>query len=202
MKDENQVGNDAKSKFVKHKSINASRRAFSKNGLIAPFIMTLANRSAWGGTNMCTQSGFASFSAQGGVVSHTAHIKNTGWKTPAGWADEPNWPANSGLGRATYDSSRQKFTSDSGLWVGEKTLAEVKEFEKSLGGVIVLRQTFNKNNNNNTVTLLAELSENNLELIDYRIATLLNNAVSPVPSYFLLDDVPEEDYQEFYANCI
>jgi len=47
------------------RSVDKSRRSFSKKGLIAPVIMTLANRSAWGAreVDLCTQSGFTSFTA-------------------------------------------------------------------------------------------------------------------------------------------
>lgn len=78
-------------------SIDESRRSFSKRGLIAPVILTLANRSAWG-ANACIGSGFQSYAAakaDGRVISHAAvnSDTNTGWKKP-----RQNLPATPGDG--------------------------------------------------------------------------------------------------------
>jgi hypothetical protein len=181
-------------------SVDESRRSFSKKGLIAPVIMTLANRSAWGGTNMCTQSGFASYQDQGKFVSHAAHEGNNGWKSPSGWAGVDPWPSNSGLVRANYRNNSNNFSSSS--WSGRKTLAEVLEYE-TINKVIILRDTFNGISANVTnVTLWEVLNNNVTNKLDYEIATVLNNAVSPVPSYFLGDNVPLADFEEFYINCV
>jgi hypothetical protein len=58
--DENQQAN---------RKVDNSRRSFAKkSAAIAPIVLTLANRSAWAGTNIC-QSGFASYTTPGFVVS-------------------------------------------------------------------------------------------------------------------------------------
>ena len=181
-------------------SVDESRRSFSKKGLIAPVILTLANRSAWGGTNMCTQSGFASYQDQGKVVSHAAHVGNNGWKSPSDWAGVDPWPSNSGLVRANYRNNADNFSSSS--WIGRKTLAEVLAYEAA-NNVIILRDTFKGITNNVTnVTLWEVLNNNTTNKFDYEIATVLNNAISPVPSYFLGDNVPLADFQDFYSNCV
>jgi hypothetical protein len=149
---------------------------------------------------MCSQSGFQSFAAPGAVLSNVAHVKNTNWKTPAAWANEPSWPQASGLGQATLKSNN----FESPLWNGQKLLRQVKDFE-SLNKIIVLRQTFNGNTNTNTVTVLAALSLSSSDqekLKAFQIATVLNNAVSPVPSYFLTSTVTLSEFQTFYANCV
>lgn len=50
--------NKAKLDVVKHP--NQSRRSFAKAGMVAPVILSLPNRSAWGANVRCTPSGFGS----------------------------------------------------------------------------------------------------------------------------------------------
>lgn len=66
--------------------VDNSRRSFAKkSAAIAPVILTLANRSAWGG-EFCvvTQSvtGVASYTP---LSSHTKATRNSNWVTPSGW---------------------------------------------------------------------------------------------------------------------
>ncbi len=49
----------------KLKKISDSRRKFAKTGLIAPVILSLANRPAWGASFRCTVSGFDSLATIG-----------------------------------------------------------------------------------------------------------------------------------------
>ncbi len=170
-------------------SVDKSRRSFSKRGLIAPVMLTLANRSAWGGTNMCTQSGFTSF--QAGVSAGAAsNVKNDDWKTPVAWASATTWP--DGFGRATK-TNNNKFTSDD--WRGSKSLTQVQ----SLSKVYLVKPTFSTSANA-YLTLLAALNGN--DLLAYQIATVFNNTISPVPDYFLTTNVSLTEYQEFYNNCV
>lgn len=74
--------------------VDNSRRSFAKkSAAIAPVIMTLANRSAWGGTNVCSNSGWNSFHAAGNrIASHAAIVPNNQWKYYTYWATAPGWP--------------------------------------------------------------------------------------------------------------
>jgi len=68
--------------------VDNSRRSFAKkSAAIAPVILTLANRSAWGGTNICSQSGFASYNNVGFIESHVVTNTPNGisWKTYSSW---------------------------------------------------------------------------------------------------------------------
>ena len=49
----------------KPKRLNNSRRSFAKAGLIAPVMLSLANRPAWGASFRCTVSGFDSLATIG-----------------------------------------------------------------------------------------------------------------------------------------
>ncbi|MCF7970305.1 MAG: hypothetical protein K9L22_03950 [Methylococcaceae bacterium] len=63
------------------KGINIKRRSFAKAGMVAPVIMTLANRPAWGGVRtMCSVSGFDSAvvkNAAGAIFSGVADLDAT-----------------------------------------------------------------------------------------------------------------------------
>jgi hypothetical protein len=83
-------------------SVDESRRSISKKGLIAPVIMTLANRSAWG-ANACVGSGFQSYSdakKEKRTISHAAANPDgispyANWKTPGEWggtSGHEDWP--------------------------------------------------------------------------------------------------------------
>lgn len=82
MKIEDKKGNNS----VESQTVDKSRRSFSKKGVIAPVIMTLANRSAWGG-EFCvanqSATGILSFAA--GLNSLTTVTPITDWKTPQEW---------------------------------------------------------------------------------------------------------------------
>ena len=62
-------------------SVDRSRRSFTILGAtLAPLMMTLANRSAWGGeVDLCTQSGLVSFNF---LASQTAAYNKRSFTTP------------------------------------------------------------------------------------------------------------------------
>jgi hypothetical protein len=105
--DENQQAN---------RKVDNSRRSFAKkSAAIAPIVLTLANRSAWAGTNIC-QSGFASYTTPGFVVSHMANQPPSGsqWRNYIGWRTDSRaanllndqlkkvWPVYEGTVYANY----------------------------------------------------------------------------------------------------
>mgnify|MGYP001208070115 CR=1 FL=1 len=72
------------------KQVDQSRRSFAKAGaVLAPVMMTLANRSAWAGGNHCTSfEAFKSYVANP-AMSHGFASEITVWKTPSEWAADP-----------------------------------------------------------------------------------------------------------------
>jgi hypothetical protein len=182
--------------------MDKSRRSFAKkSAAIAPVIMTLANRSAWGGTNMCSQSGFQSFAAPGAVLSNVAHVKNTNWRNPNGtngWSSTTSWPV--GFGRATKIAPGGNIKFTSADWSGNKDLSYVQDLENGSGAKkYLVNPTFSTSADKN-LTLLDALA--NTDILVYQIATALNNTISPVPSYFLTSTVTLSEFQTFYANCV
>ena len=184
--------------------VNKSRRSFAKVGaIVAPVIMTLANRSAWA-TDTCSQSGFTSFSNANHAVSNVANVKNTNWKTPSAWSTVGTWPT--GFGKATYSTSSTKFMS--GLWSGNKTLDEVKLFETGNNVKVLASSVISSVLSSSTVTLVAALTDTGNQLLAYQVATVLNNAVvvggvqQKVPAYFLSGQATLAEFQTFYSNCV
>ncbi|NOQ14862.1 MAG: hypothetical protein GQ583_10365 [Methyloprofundus sp.] len=57
--------NSAPDLELEAKQPNKSRRSFAKAGIMAPVMISLANRPAWGGSVRCTVSGFDSLHAIG-----------------------------------------------------------------------------------------------------------------------------------------
>lgn len=176
--------------------LDKSRRSFAKkSAAIAPVIMTLANRSAWAGTNPCTESGFKSFTAPGAVHSHVVYVPNTNWKKPNGpngWTDINSvWP--SGYGRAEKQLSG-KFTSPDLVWSGEIDLAALIALEPPTGTTKYLQNT------TTGVTYFDALKPS--DLLSYEIATGFNNILSPIPPSFLATNPDLPAYQAFYNNCV
>lgn len=183
-------------------TVDTSRRSFAKaSAVFAPVMMTLANRSAWGGTNICTESGWNSYQGQNGNVSHAAHVKNAAWKKPSdtstmlGWHETTSWP--SAFGIAT-DSGGGAYTSS--LWTDTKDFSGVQGYESTNHVVLLVATLFPIDYVSSTLTLFDALVGGNL--LSYRVATVLNNAMSPVPSYFMGTAATLEQYQDFYLNCV
>ncbi len=90
------------------RKVDNSRRSFAKkSAAIAPVIMTLANRSAWGGEfcvgNQSVQ-GFDSYAGGLGMNSHTTKTPQSNWKNPGYWLNNTNsWP--SGFSAGTLPSA-------------------------------------------------------------------------------------------------
>lgn len=187
-------------------TVDQSRRSFAKVGAaVVPVMMTLANRSAWGGTNICTQSGFTSFTNQNGVVSHSANNPNPLWKNPENWAATSTWPEGFGQAKYRFETNGKSYTSN--LWGGSQyKIKEVLDYENGKdtdhpnpSRIKVLVASVLSSVTDETLTILDVLS--NGSLMAYRMATLLNNAVSPVPSYFLTDQVTLAEFKAFYSAC-
>jgi hypothetical protein len=190
--------------------VDNSRRSFAKkSAAIAPVIMTLANRSAWAGTNMCTQSGFHSFNVQGAIHSHIEHIPNPKWKYPADWAKESNWPVGFGIATKVIvpdpkdpNKTVVRFESTS-LWPGEQyTRVKVEQYELTHSVIILANPVFISTNPN--LTLFDALDRPNSQpdnkLLAYKIATALNDAVYALPTEFAPQT--QEDFDTFYGNCV
>jgi len=57
------------------KGVNTKRRSFAKAGVVAPVILTLANRPAWGGVRtMCSVSGFDSAVVNNGETNFSGDV--------------------------------------------------------------------------------------------------------------------------------
>jgi hypothetical protein len=203
MEYKNNEQNSASESQKAPEQVDNSRRSFAKVGaIVAPIIMTLANRSAWA-TDTCSQSGFTSFSNANHAVSNVANVKNTNWKTPAAWALAATWPA--GCGKATYNPTKLKFTST--LWSNNKDLAAVKTWEATNAKVLA-SSVISGVSSTSTATLLAALTDPSNQLLAYQIATVLNNAVvvggvqQTVPSYFLSGQATLAEFTTFYSNCV
>lgn len=71
--------------------VDNSRRSFAKkSAAIAPVIMTLANRSAWGaGSQICAANqsliGIQSYQVNANISHYGTLIPNTLWKNPGNW---------------------------------------------------------------------------------------------------------------------
>jgi hypothetical protein len=181
---------------------NKSRRTFTKSGaIVAPVILSLANRSALA-NNMCSVSGYISYHAAGAIQSHTNNQPNVGWLTPItsvskqGWYESTTWP--SGFGRCSMNGTSSSYYSTT-LWSGAKTFSQVQTFETQNKMTLLLADLFSSLYSGNAATLLDALAHN--DLTAYRIASALNNAVSPMPSYLLSSACTLQEYQTFYAAC-
>lgn len=201
-------------------SIDESRRSFSKRGLIAPVILTLANRSAWG-ANACIGSGFQSYAAakaDGRVISHAAvnSDTNTGWKKPRqslpatssdGWYEAiKDWPAQlipvrkNGSKReyeVFIDGQWKKLTTTDGKEV-YYTFDQVRSTFRAIGFVDQLIQG-SKNFNTIYDVLGGTFGR---ELLAYQVASEINksyvdNSSTPFPVLVTLDD-----FRLFYRECV
>lgn len=182
--------------------VDQSRRSFAKTGAsLAPVVMLLANRPAWSGANMCTQSGFASFQ-NGKILSNIAHVKNPGWRKPSdsvspkqGWLQYTSWPG--GFARCSRNGSSSDYSSS--LWPGVKTFSQVKAYETQYNLRILMSTLFPSQCAGSLETIQDALFVQDLN--SYRAASSLNNAVSTMPSYFLTANATYNDYLTFYSTC-
>jgi len=84
-----------------HVDVDKTKRKFSKAGVVAPIILTLANRPAWGNAQTkCAISGFDSLAIEGNKVSGItldtnescgALLSDTAWTSVSG---RVSWPTN------------------------------------------------------------------------------------------------------------
>jgi len=84
-----------------HVDVDKTKRKFSKAGVVAPIILTLANRPAWGNAQTkCAISGFDSLAIEGNKVSGItfdtnescgALLSDTAWTSDSG---RVSWPIN------------------------------------------------------------------------------------------------------------
>ena len=102
-------------------TVDTSRRSFTKiGGVLAPVVMTLANRPVWAGTNVC-QSGFTSFTAATFVASHTVFSPPPGsnWHAYTAWlsdADLSNDLKNKKLWQVWTDYTQGSPTGELKVW--------------------------------------------------------------------------------------
>ncbi len=155
--------------------VDNSRRSFAKrSAAIAPVIMTLANRSAWGGTNVCSNSGWNSFHEAGNrIASHEAIVKNTNWQSYDNWQSTPttSWP-----------SPHTGITSPTAISV------ILSKYPASVYA--------------DTVALAVDVLASG-GINAYRIATVLNEQQSSGIPLFLFSALAiEDDFIAFYKECL
>ncbi len=157
------------------RKVDNSRRSFAKkSAAIAPVIMTLANRSAWGGTNVCSNSGWNSFHDAGNrIASHAAIVKNTNWKSYGNWGLTPT---------ASWPSPHTGLTSPT--------------------AISVIHSKYPASVYTDTVALAVDVLD--LGGIDaYRIATVLNEQQSSgIPDFLFTAFAIDNDFIAFYSACL
>lgn len=202
-----------------HKSennVNNSRRSFSKKGLVAVPLLTLANRSAW--ANYCVASGFQSFAIAARLGKNLSHgtftpPSGSGWKNAAGWLSQVT-PAPGTAWPNSYIPTRINPTNNSGkyqilnvltgVWSGNylsTDSAVAKGFVSSL-------VTGSSDSRTIYTVLLANSAGDKILL--YQIATAFNKLIStpaiPFPNLtgevFNINGVAMTDYEIFYSSCI
>lgn len=201
-----------------HKSknnVNSSRRSFSKKGLFAVPLLTLANRSAW--ANYCVASGFQSFAIAarlGQTLSHGAFIppSGSGWKNAAGWLLQVTsvpgmaWPNS-------YIPTRMKTTGAgryeilnvlTGVWSGNYLATDpaiAKGFVTSL---------LPGSSDSRTIYTVLLTNSPTDKILLYQIASEFNKMIStsaiPFPNLtgeiFNINGIAMSDYEIFYSSCI
>jgi len=145
-----------------HVDVDKSKRKFSKAGLAAPVIMTLANRPAWGAVerSMCAISGFNSLGALdpadiSGVP--VALLENCGVHlSPGHWQAESwkhEWPEGY---KAAFLRNDQKYDVYSGGHQGPKR--EVYTYEMlPTGSIYFVNEVFTASSS--TATLFDEVNQ-------------------------------------------
>ena len=202
--DENQQAN---------RKVDNSRRSFAKrSAAIAPVIMTLANRSAWGAgiSNACVGSGLAfqsyiTATDKGIALSHHVKTQVSGWLKPKqslpggsalGWYETIPWPngylpyhylESTGVNQ-WYAPSIGNGNWDSGAKTKRGDLPK---------GIIFVNQ-LNIGVYPDTLTLFDALNGSNITLA-YDIAAILNQANTPSVAFPTL--LTDYDYARFYAEC-
>ncbi len=196
--------------------VDNSRRSFAKrSAAIAPVIMTLANRSAWGAgiSNACVGSGLAFQSyitaKDKGIALPSHHVvtKVSGWLKPKqslpggsapGWYETIPWPNGylpyHYLG-TTGVNEEYAPSIGNGSW-NENSNAKVKRRDLPTG--IIFVDQLNIGDYPNTLTLFDALNGSNITLA-YDIAAILNQANTPSVAFPTL--LTDDDYARFYAEC-
>jgi len=97
MSDNSQEQENTEGVTDNHAKVDKSRRKFSKAGVVAPILITLANRPAWGNANsQCQISGFNSLAVIGNQVSGVTYNPNESCGARFDWATNSNrgtWPS-------------------------------------------------------------------------------------------------------------
>lgn len=198
-------------------NVDNSRRSFSKRGLVAVPLLTLANRSAW--ANYCVASGFQSFAIAARLGQNLSHgtftpPSGSGWKNAAGWLLQVTsvpgtaWPSNylptrikpTGGGTIRYEIRNLS----TGFWSGNY-LANDPAVAKGFVSSLV---TGSSDSRTIYSVLLANSSADKILL--YKIATEFNKLIStpaiPFPNLtgevFNINGVAMTDYEIFYSSCI
>jgi hypothetical protein len=180
--------------------VDNSRRSFAKkSAAIAPVIMTLANRSAWG-ANACTGSVFNSFAAA--ETSHAAYQAVSAWRQPSsgmpistsklGWYESiSEWPST--YAAATKQAADQFKSS---LWSGNKSRSTI---ESEYPGIKFFVDQLGKFTSTppSDLTIYDALKNSSWA---YIVAAVLNQAKTPgIPFPKLVTDA---ELIKFYSNCI
>lgn len=202
--------------------LNKSRRSFAKGGLIAPVMMTLANRSAWG-ANACIGSGFQSYAAaakNGQALSHAALDKSSAgtgnWQTPQAWYDSyASWntgsffPVRAGTSLGGSARIYEVYSVASGAtspsWHGKTStkkynLSDVNGLASSANWRIY--QLFGGSDTVTTIydALSKYSGTDGQKLLAYQVATKMNDMLYPLPYPPQL--ISLDDYMRFYSNCV
>jgi hypothetical protein len=196
--------------------VDNSRRSFAKkSAAIAPVIMTLANRSAWGAgiSNACVGSGLAFQSYitakdKGIALSHHVKTQVSGWLKPRqslpsgtaalGWYETISWPN----GYLPYhfieiqDGDEWYAPSTGGGNWNQNSNARVKRNELPAGKIFVSDVSIS--GYATTLTLFDALNGSDITLA-YDIAAVLNQANTPSVAFPTL--LTDDDYARFYAEC-
>jgi len=97
MSDNSQEQENTEGVTDNHAKVDKSKRKFSKAGVVAPILITLANRPAWGNANsQCQISGFNSLAVIGNQVSGVTYNPNESCGARFDWATNSNrgtWPS-------------------------------------------------------------------------------------------------------------
>lgn len=208
--------------------VDKSRRSFSKKGLVAPVMLTLANRSAWG-ANACLGSGFQSYAlaVKNGVTPSHSALDNTtagtsSWKSPQVWYDSfASWdktvffpvrqvPALGGTDRI-YEMYSVPFGPSGSATVTWHSKTSTKNYKLSevdsltSPAVWRVKQLFGGSYSDNVTTIYDALSKYNSanqteKLLAYQVATKMNDILFslPYPPELIILD----DYILFYDNCV
>ena len=211
---ENNQSPDSQENQQDNGNINSSRRSFAKtSAAVAPVIMTLVNRSAWG-ANACIGSGFQSYSTavkNGQTHSHAAPNPDgtspyANWKTPAEWGGvngHQSWPYQDGENPRVVPVRLKTGTNRFERWTASGWAENrLVTYARNNWSIAFLDQLLGSSYPTR-VTIYDQLQSSNSNLLAYQIATEMNLLIYPVsvptPNFaaFTLDD-----FVLFYSNCL